>query len=581
MTTPPTILFDGVCNLCNSAVRWIIDRDEAAAFRFASLQSRAGHQAIAATGSSPASLPDSMVLILNGRVLTRSDAAIGIACLLGFPWSMARVLCIVPRVIRDGLYTWIAANRYRWFGRQSTCLIPTASIRVRFLDADETAPVVREESDLPVPVNATDLRGNASSGSRGMLFTVAHRFLLAYLFIYIVPFPVGVIPYTSWLGELFQSILRPMVLKVGEVVFGTSITVMPNGSGDTTYNYVEIFTFAFIAAISVIGWTLWRRAVPVSTRVHDVMTVYVRYCLAMYMFGYGWTKVFPNQMPLPGPDRLIGTIGDMSPMGLVWTFMGTGTAYQIFAGCAEVLAGVLLLWRRTALAGGLVAAGVLANVVALNFCFDVPVKIFSSHLLVMAIFLCLPHAARLLAVLLFNLPAAPVVLRPFPIRHRWVRRAALAAKLGFIVLIAVLPAHRDWQFMISEGLFAPTKPWHGIYRVDSFTRDGITGRELDDSTRWVRVGIDSSGLGTIQRADGTTRRQRMEIDPDKGTLTISRRDEPEGMTLTFAMPRPGCIALEGTFEGKRITALLVLTDQAPPLLTSRGFHWINEFPMNR
>ena len=130
----PIILFDGVCNLCSTVVLWIIARDTRAVFRFASLQSDAGRAALAAAGG-PKKLPDSVVLIQDGRVLTCSDAAIGIAAELGFPWSLARAGLVVPRGVRDVVYRWIARNRYRWFGKQETCMVPTAALRERFLDS--------------------------------------------------------------------------------------------------------------------------------------------------------------------------------------------------------------------------------------------------------------------------------------------------------------------------------------------------------------------------------------------------------------------------------------------------------------
>lgn len=130
------VLFDGVCNLCSASVRWIVARDRAERFRFAALQSDAAREALAAARA-PAELPDSVVLVADGRVLVRSDAAIGIARRLGFPWSLAAAALVLPRFVRDGIYGWIARNRYRWFGKQDACMVPTPALRARFLDADE------------------------------------------------------------------------------------------------------------------------------------------------------------------------------------------------------------------------------------------------------------------------------------------------------------------------------------------------------------------------------------------------------------------------------------------------------------
>lgn len=137
-TAAPLVLFDGQCNLCSGAVRWIVARDRRARFRFASLQSRAALRALEAAGARGA-LPDSVVLIHGGAVKTRSDAALAIARELGAPWSCAAAARVLPRGVRDGLYDWIARKRYAWFGRRESCMVPTAQLRERFLDADEAS----------------------------------------------------------------------------------------------------------------------------------------------------------------------------------------------------------------------------------------------------------------------------------------------------------------------------------------------------------------------------------------------------------------------------------------------------------
>lgn len=129
-----TILFDGVCNLCNGFVTFIIARDPGARFRFAPLTSDAA-QALLRQSGVTMPIPDTVVLIEDGRVYFRSDAPLRIARGLTFPWPLAYALVIVPRFIRDRVYDAIAARRYRWFGRREVCMVPTADLRQRFLDS--------------------------------------------------------------------------------------------------------------------------------------------------------------------------------------------------------------------------------------------------------------------------------------------------------------------------------------------------------------------------------------------------------------------------------------------------------------
>jgi predicted DCC family thiol-disulfide oxidoreductase YuxK len=127
-----TILFDGLCNLCNGSVRFIIANDRAARFRFASLQSAAARAALAPFGRSPESL-ESIVLIDGGRLFERSDAALRIAAELRAPWPLARAFLAVPSELRDAVYDAIARNRYRLFGKRDFCALPAPDLARRFL----------------------------------------------------------------------------------------------------------------------------------------------------------------------------------------------------------------------------------------------------------------------------------------------------------------------------------------------------------------------------------------------------------------------------------------------------------------
>jgi len=126
------ILFDGVCNLCDGMVRFVIAQDSRARFQFASLGSEAAHKLLSATGEQ---LPpgDSMVLIENSRIYTRSSAALRVAKGLSFPWPILYVFMLVPRPIRDSIYNFVARNRYRWFGQRDMCAVPAPHLRGRFL----------------------------------------------------------------------------------------------------------------------------------------------------------------------------------------------------------------------------------------------------------------------------------------------------------------------------------------------------------------------------------------------------------------------------------------------------------------
>jgi predicted DCC family thiol-disulfide oxidoreductase YuxK len=128
----PLVLFDGVCNLCNAWVRFVIRRDPIGIFRFAAQQSPVGQAMIEDHVSGAAPL-FSIDLIADGRVYTESDAILQIFALLGAPWSWIALLRIIPRRARDTCYRFVVRHRYRWFGKTETCQVPSANIRSRFI----------------------------------------------------------------------------------------------------------------------------------------------------------------------------------------------------------------------------------------------------------------------------------------------------------------------------------------------------------------------------------------------------------------------------------------------------------------
>lgn len=128
----PVILFDGVCNLCNKSVQFIIKRDKEAKFLFASLQSPFG-QAILKQFSLPADHFNSFILYQDRQIYTRSTAALKMFSQLK-GWKWVNMFYIFPKFMRNGVYNIIAKNRYRWFGKRNECMIPTPKLKERFLD---------------------------------------------------------------------------------------------------------------------------------------------------------------------------------------------------------------------------------------------------------------------------------------------------------------------------------------------------------------------------------------------------------------------------------------------------------------
>ncbi|WP_375580530.1 thiol-disulfide oxidoreductase DCC family protein [Marivirga tractuosa] len=129
----PIIFFDGVCNLCNGAINFIIDRDKKGYFKFAPLQSEVAKKYIP---QSVIEKTDSILYWDAGNLYSKSSAALRIAKKLDGFWKVFYVFIIIPKFIRDFVYDFIARNRYKWFGKRDSCRMPTKDIKNRFLEMD-------------------------------------------------------------------------------------------------------------------------------------------------------------------------------------------------------------------------------------------------------------------------------------------------------------------------------------------------------------------------------------------------------------------------------------------------------------
>lgn len=132
MTTDPVILFDGICNFCNGAVNFTIKRDKHKTIKFAALQSDIGQSLLKQYGL-PGDFISSFLFIENGKVYSRSTAALRVCRYLKGLWPLCYGFMIVPAFIRNAVYDFIAKNRYKWFGQKDQCMVPTPDMRARFL----------------------------------------------------------------------------------------------------------------------------------------------------------------------------------------------------------------------------------------------------------------------------------------------------------------------------------------------------------------------------------------------------------------------------------------------------------------
>lgn len=425
---------------------------------------------------------------------------------------------------------------------------------------------------------------------------VAFRFTCAYLILYNLPMMghvnlLDAIPGLPWLSgkyiQLWHAIVPWVAIHVFHLNGPATVYLENNGSGDTTLDYVENLCLAVVAGGAAVVWSLLDFRRSDYRRLHAYLRIYVRYALSFTLFGYGFAKVFPTQFIFPAFGRLVEPLGEFSPMGLLWNFMGYSTPYIIFSGLAEVTGATLLLFRRTATLGALASAGVLLNIVMLNFCYDVPVKLYSSNLLLMAIFLMVPDLGRLANMFVWNRPVAAVNLAVPPIEipriaPRWSKLGAIAFKALFVGYFLFGTVKEAWQGYQEYVINSPKAPLYGLYDVESFTRNGQNIAPLaSDGTRWRLASIQSPRGFTVRMMDDSSRRYSTEYDAAKNTITISGDPAKNKHIFTYSRPDAEHVVLEGTLGKEALLIKLKRIDPSKFLLVNRGFHWINERPFNR
>ena len=381
--------------------------------------------------------------------------------------------------------------------------------------------------------------------------------------------------FTDWLVGFANSHLfhvRPVLVPV-------------NGSGDTSYGWALFWLILLLALSGTIIWSIADRKRRSYTRLNYWLCLAVRYYVAFTAFGYGIIKIFALQMNFPLVHQLATPLGDFLPMRLSWMFIGYSTPYQVFSGIMEVIAGLLLLYRRTATMGALFAAAVFINVMMLNLTYDIPVKIFSMQLVLCCLFLIASEGNRIIYFFVLNRPAAVCSLYQYRLPKKWLRIARVIAKLAFVAVAIVMPFINSYQ-RYTEGNQPPKKQPvnNGVYEVAVFSVNGHPQPlAIADTMRWHDV-ILQDGLGSIKTAD-TAFRQRYKrgyfvyaLDSATHTLGFKKTQADSTFIIKFKydLPDSNSIRLWGL---QRSDSLYVELKRIPRRfqLAERQFHWLTEY----
>ena len=418
---------------------------------------------------------------------------------------------------------------------------------------------------------------------------VVFRFSFLYFGLYIlttqmlgglVLLPVGELPVIGTLPPF-----RAVVFWVAKHLFhvNSPLVVTGSGSGDKIFDWVQVFCLLAIAILATVAWTFVDRKRKSYPGLHKWFRLFVRFALGSTMVSYGAFKAVPLQMGFgPSLTRLVEPFGNFSPMGVLWSFVGASPAYEIFTGCAEILGGILLFIPRTTMLGALVCLADAVQIFALNMTYDVPVKLFSFHLILFCLFLLAPDASRLTNVFLLNRAVGPSTQPPLlpGTRARWI---ALAAQIAFGAYLVGMHFYGTKQPWAEYGGGVPKPALYGIWNVEQMSVDGqVRSPLVTDYGLWRRVIFAFPTSVTFQRMDDTFAFYGATIDPNRKSLVLTRsHDKNWKARFSFQRPVTDRLVLSGEMDGHRVLIQLKLLEPQKFPLVGRGFHWVQEYPFNR
>jgi hypothetical protein len=423
---------------------------------------------------------------------------------------------------------------------------------------------------------------------------VVFRFSFCYFMIYalccgnatiweVIPFHIG-----EHLENWFSWPFFHGAQWLGQHLFhlhGLGAKLHDTGSGDTILNWIAVGIMLAIAIVATLLWTAFDRS-----RTYPTLFAWLRFTLRLTlgvaMLNYGLAKLFPLQMSPPMLAVLNEPLGNTSPMTMLWTLIGLNPIYEMICGAAEVAGGLLILYRRTALFGALLTAFVVSNVVLYNFFFDVPVKIYAAHLLLMSIVVIAPDFKPLFGFFWQHRASAPSGIWVPPTKRRAFRITTIVIEIFFVVMTAIVapfsyyPGYKHQR----DSLRHPS-PWVGRWHVDTSTLAGaphpiITG----DGAPMTDMFVEPSGRANVRSSDDELWRAGMNFDDKKHTLDFGSEFTDHPMVFAVSQPDAMHVVLTPTGDGAKTDPVLTLTriplPQHYPLL-DRGFHFVNEWGLER
>ncbi|EAZ82509.1 hypothetical protein [Algoriphagus machipongonensis] len=391
-----------------------------------------------------------------------------------------------------------------------------------------------------------------------------------YILIYGFPFPLDHIPFTyEYFSKYVIALQEKFIIFFGQDLLGIEKLekIQRTGSGDTTFDYVRIPASITLSILLALVLILIKKTRGQAENFYKWTLIYARYFVGLTLISYGIAKFLEGQFPGPTFYSMEVLFGNISPMGLAWRFFGYSDTYKIFMGLSEIVAGFLLLFRRTSILGALVSISVCLNIVLVNFSFDVPVKLFSSHLLVFSFLVLIPKIKPVVDFFILHKSTTLGEMKPLFEKRKY----KIIWLIANLYLIGLIPITRAVSHVQSQKFRTMENEWEGLY----------SGFDSDSTRFWDKMVLEKNYM-VLQTNDGKRDFLSIEEIEAEGHILIKNPDDSEKPHELFIKE----------LDNKQYEILLRIgekenlaigdrKDKSDYELIKRGFNWINEYPYNR
>lgn len=399
---------------------------------------------------------------------------------------------------------------------------------------------------------------------------LAFRFIFCYLILYI---------FLMFLAGLFEGLFRWIGVHILNITYDFEVSGF--GSGDNSYAYITLFVNVFTAIIATLIWSILGKKQLSYNKLFYWFIVVLRVFLIGAMLLYGFVKVFQIQFRSPSLIRLLQPLGEFSPMGLAWTYMGYSKGFGMFAGLLEIIGGLLLIPRRTTTLGSFIIIGVMLQVAMMNMMFDIPVKLFSIHLILMAFVIFMTDIRRFSSVFIKNKATEsynyyhPITSDSY---HKTIDK--LKKILVPIILITACILGYLGELNVSDKNHKPHL--YGIWETEIFIKNKDTIKPLLTATeRWRYLVIENKRKAIIRTIDDKILHYNFKVDTTKQTISMYLEGrEIDSFNINYIYKNNNYLKLRGHLDSDSIEVILKKKNLEDFPLKSRGFHWINERPFN-